>query len=91
MRAEDEQLSKLPRHPGQRTPSSGALLSPVAENSPGCIAAAEDPSAECGEGSVASSRHDNLPSSPSMASRNEVWKVEFSLGVLVRGYGIRIS
>ena len=38
------------------------------------------------------SRHDNLPSSPSMASRNEVWKAEgvltFSLGVLVRGHGI---
>ena len=33
------------------------------------------------------SRHDNLPSSPSMASRNEVWKTEgvstFSFGVLV--------
>ena len=40
------------------------------------------------------SRHDNLPSSPSMASRNEVWKAEgvstFSLGVLVRGHGIHI-
>ena len=38
------------------------------------------------------SRHDNLPSSPSMASRKEVWKTEgvstFSLGVLVRGHGI---
>ena len=38
------------------------------------------------------SRHDNLPSSPSMASRNEVWKAEgvstFSLGVLVWGHGI---
>ena len=38
------------------------------------------------------SRRDNLPSSPSMASRNEVWKAEgvltFSLGVLVRGHGI---
>ena len=37
-------------------------------------------------------RHDNLPSSPSMASTNEVWKAEgvstFSLGVLVRGHGI---
>ena len=38
------------------------------------------------------SRHDNLPSSTSMASRNEVWKTEgistFSPGVLVRGHGI---
>ena len=37
-------------------------------------------------------RHDNLPSSPSMTSRNEVWEAEgvstFSLGVLVRGHGI---
>ena len=36
--------------------------------------------------------HDNLPSSPSVASRNEVWKEEgvstFSLGVLVREHGI---
>ena len=34
------------------------------------------------------SRHDSLPNSPSMASRNEVWKTEgvstFSLSVLVR-------
>ena len=30
-----------------------------------CQAIAEDPSAECGEGAVASSRHDNLPRSPS--------------------------
>ena len=38
------------------------------------------------------SRHDNLPSSPSMVSRNEAWKAEgvstFSRGVLVRGHGI---
>ena len=48
---------------------SGALLSPAAENPLGRIAAAEDPSAERGgEGSVARSRHDNLPSSPSKAS-----------------------
>ena len=37
----------------------------------------------------------NLPSSPSMASRNKIWKAEgvstFSLGVLVRGHGIRIT
>ena len=41
------------------------------------------------------SRHDNLPSSPSMASRNEVWKTEgvstFFRGVLVRGHGIHIT
>ena len=41
------------------------------------------------------SRHDNLPSSPSMASRNEVWKAEgvsaFYRGVLVRGHGIHIT
>ena len=42
--------------------SSGAFLS----------LAAEDPSAECGEGSVASSRHDNLPRSPSTVFRSEV-------------------
>ena len=38
------------------------------------------------------SRHDNLPSSPSMVSRNEVWKTEgvstFSLAVLVKEHGI---
>ena len=37
-------------------------------------------------------RHGNLPSSPSTASGNEVWKAEgvstFSLGVLVRGHDI---
>ena len=37
----------------------------------------------------------NLPSSPRMASRNEVWKVEgvstFSLCVLVRGHGVHIT
>ena len=36
--------------------------------------------------------HDNVPSSPSMASRHEVWKIEgvsiFSLGVLVPEHGI---
>ena len=41
------------------------------------------------------SRRDNLPSSPSMASRNEVWKTEgvstFPLGVLVREHGIHIQ
>ena len=41
------------------------------------------------------SRHFNLPSSPSMASRNEVWKAEgvstFSLGAIVRGHGIDIT
>ena len=41
------------------------------------------------------SRHRNLPSSPSIASRNEIWKVQgvstFSLGVLVRGHGIHMS
>ena len=35
-------------------PSSGAFQSPDAENPPGDISAAEDPSVECGEGSVAS-------------------------------------
>ena len=53
------------------------------------IAVVEDPSAECGEGSVASSRHDNLPRSPAIVSRNEVWKVEgvstILVGVLVPG------
>ena len=38
---------------------------------------------------MVSSRRYNLPRSPSIASRNEVWKVEgvstFSLGVLVPG------
>ena len=37
----------------------------------------------------------NLPRSPSMSSRNEVWKVKgvstFSLGVLVRGHGIHTN
>ena len=48
----------------------------AAENPPGRMAAAEDPSAECGgEGFVASSRHDNFPRSPSMVSTNGVWKV----------------
>ena len=41
------------------------------------------------------SKRDNLPSSPSMASRNEVWNAEgvstFSVGVLVRGHGIHSS
>ena len=66
-------------------PSNGAFPSPAAENPPGDMAAAEDPPAECGEGSVASSRLDNLPRSSSMVSRNEVWSLEgrFSLGVLV--------
>ena len=75
--------------------SSWAFQSPAAENPPGDIPAAEDPSAECGDRSVASSRHDNLPSSPSISSRNEVWKVEevstFSLGLLVGGHGIHIT
>ena len=86
-------MSSLPRYSGRRT-IQGGFQSPAAENPPGDISAAEDPSAKCGEGSVASSRHDNLPSSPSLASRNEVWKVEgvstFSLDVLVRGHGIHI-
>ena len=48
---------------------SGALLNPAAENPLGRIAAAEEPSAERGgEGSVARSIRDNLPSSPSKAS-----------------------
>ena len=52
-----------------------AFPSPAVENPPGCIAAAEDPSAECGwEGWVACSRHDSLPRSPSTLSRNDVWK-----------------
>ena len=57
--------------------SSGAFLS----------LAAEDPSAECGEGSVASSRHDNLPKSPSMFSRNKVGKVA---GVSTIGVGLLV-
>ena len=82
--------------PRVKRPSSGAFQSPAAENPSGDISAAEDPSAECGgEGSAASSRHDNLPRSPSMSSRNEVWKVEgvstFSLGVLIRGHAIHIN
>ena len=44
--------------------SSGAFQSPAAENPPGDIAAAEEPSAECREGSVASCRHDDLPRCP---------------------------
>ena len=55
---------------GFKGPSSGAFQSPAAENPPVDIATAEDPSAECGEGSVANSRHDNLPRCPSMVSRN---------------------
>ena len=71
-------------------PSSGAFQSPAAENPPGDISAAEDPSSECGgKAPWRVSRHDNLPSSPSMVSRNEVWKAEgvstFSVGVLFRG------
>ena len=69
--------------------SSGAFLSPDAENLPGCIAAAEDLSAECGEGSVARSRHHNLPRYPSTASRSGVWKkagvATIFVGVLAPG------
>ena len=53
MRAEGEQLSSLPRYSGRRT-IQGGFQSPAAENPPGDVSAAEDPSAECGEGSVAS-------------------------------------
>ena len=53
--------------------SGGGFLSPAAENPPGCRAAAEDRLAECGgEGSLASSRDDNLPRPPSTASRSGV-------------------
>ena len=88
MRAEGEQLSSLPRHSGQRTIRRG-LPKSRSENPPGDLSAAKDPFAECGEGLVTSSRYDNLPRSLSIASSNEVWKVEgvstFSLGVLVPG------
>ena len=74
---------------GVNGPSSGAFLSPAAENPPGCRAAAEDPSAECAEGSVASSIHYNLLRSPSTASRSVVWKKAgvstIRVGVLIPG------
>ena len=64
--ARNHRCSRDARVNGQ---SAGRLLFPAAENPQGIIAAAEDPSAERGgEGLVARSRHDNLPSSPSKAS-----------------------
>ena len=59
---------------------SGALVSPAAEKPLDRITADEDPSEERGgEGSVARSTRDNLPSSPSKASG--IWK-SFPEGVV---------
>ena len=85
MRAEGEQLSSLPRHSG---PSKDPLRR---------IRQAIYPPESIRRRNVDStpwrvSRHDNLPSSPSMASRNEFWTTEgvstFFLGGLVREHGI---
>ena len=60
---------------------SGALVSPAADNPLGKIAAAEDPSAERGEGSVARSTHDNLRRALSKdAGVSSIW-----VGVFVPG------
>ena len=80
---------------GQKEQSSEAFQCPAPENPLGGVSAAEDPSAERGgEGSVACYRHDKSTVFPKRSShRNDAWKVEgvstFSLGVLVRGHGIR--
>ena len=83
----------LPRHSGQRTSRRGFPKSrcgnPLAIYPPQRIR-----QRDVEKGPWRGSRHDNLPSSPSMVSRNEVWRTEgvsiLFLGVLIRGHGIHI-
>ena len=64
MRAEGKSSCRCSRGFRVKGQPSGAFLTPAAENPSGGRTAAEDPSAERGgDGSVARSRHVNLPSS----------------------------
>ena len=88
-------MSLLPRHSGQRTFQRGFPKSrrgnPLGDISLQRIRRRNVEEKDPWRGS----RYDNRPSSPSMASRNEVWKTEgvstFFRGVLVRGHGIHIT
>ena len=74
VKTEGEHLSLLSRHSGQRTIQRGLRKSRCGESARRYRTAAEDLSAECGEGSVARSRLDDLLRFPSTTSRSGVWK-----------------
>ena len=69
-------MSSLPRHSGQRTIQRGLPKSRCGESARRYIRRGGSVGGLWRRRLRGASRHDNLPSSPSMASRNEVWKAE---------------
>ena len=92
VRAEGEQLS-CSLGTRVKEPPGGAFQSPAAGIRLAIYPPQRIRQRNVEKGPWRGSRHDNLPSSPSMVFR-KVWRTEgvstFSLGVLIRGHGIHI-